>query len=46
MTLLTERNNTMMQIASSHVDSCEEMKERNYSIHIGIVILNSPCFKY
>jgi hypothetical protein len=41
-----ERNNTTMQIASSHVGRCEEMKEGNYSIHIGIIIWNSSGFEY
>jgi hypothetical protein len=35
-----------MQIVSSHVDSYEEMKEGNCSIHIGIVIWNAPSFEY
>jgi hypothetical protein len=35
--LLTESNNATMQIASSHADSCEEMKEGNYSIHWGCI---------
>lgn len=40
------QNNVAMQIVSSHVDSYEEMKEGNCSIHIGIVIWNAPSFEY
>jgi len=36
--LSMERNSAMTQIASSHVDSYEEMNEGNYSIHVGTPI--------
>lgn len=45
-TLLIGRNSVAMQIASSHVNSCEEMKKGNCSIHIGIIIWNFLGFKY
>jgi hypothetical protein len=35
----------MMQIASLHAGSCEEMKEGNCSIQVGIVIWNSSSFE-
>ncbi len=44
--LSTKKNSAVMQIASSHVGSCEKMKEGNYSIHVGIVIGNFPSFEY
>jgi hypothetical protein len=44
MTLLMGKNITMMQIASSHVDSLIKMKKGNCYIHVGIIISNSPGF--
>jgi hypothetical protein len=43
--LSMKRNNATTQIASSHISSCEEMKEGNCSIHVGIIILNSLSFE-
>jgi hypothetical protein len=40
-----ERNSATMQIASSQTSNCEEMKEGNYFIHVGIIIWNFPSFK-
>jgi hypothetical protein len=45
-TLLTKRNDATTQIVSSHIGSCEEMKEGNWFIHIGIIIWNVPGFEY
>jgi hypothetical protein len=40
-----EKNIATTQIASSHASNCKEMKEGNCSIHVGIVIWNSPGFE-
>jgi hypothetical protein len=45
MTLSTERNSVVMQIASSHISSYEGMKKGNCFIHVGMVIWNSPSFE-
>ncbi len=44
-TLWTGKNNATTQITSLHVDSCKEMKKGNSSIHVGIIISNSPSFE-
>jgi hypothetical protein len=44
--LIMGRNGIMMQIASSHIDNLEKMKEGNCCSHKGIIMLKSLGFKF